>query len=47
LILWELKLIVELRPGDTLFFPHALIHHSNEAVALGGQRNSVVAFRQP
>jgi hypothetical protein len=45
LILWELELIVELR--DMLFFPHALIHHSNEAVALGGQRNSVVAFRQP
>jgi hypothetical protein len=46
LILWELKLIIELRPGDLLFFPDALIHHSNEAVAVGGQRNSVVAFTQ-
>jgi hypothetical protein len=29
-----------------LFFPHALMHHSNEVVALGGQRNFVVAFTQ-
>ena len=29
-----------------LFFPDALIHHSNEPVAPGGQRNSVVAFTQ-
>jgi hypothetical protein len=46
LILWELKLIIVLRPGDLLFFPDALIHHSNEPVAPGGQRNSVVAFTQ-
>jgi len=46
LILWELKLIITLRPGDLLFFPDALIHHSNEPVAPGGHRNSVVAFTQ-
>lgn len=46
LILWELKLIIELKPGDLLFFPDSLIHHSNEAVKPGGERNSVVAFTQ-
>jgi hypothetical protein len=35
-----------LRPGDLLFFPDALIHHSNEPVAPSGHRNSVVAFTQ-
>ena len=40
-ILWELKVVVELGPGDLLFFPDSLIHHSNEPVK--GERNSVVS----
>ncbi len=42
LILWELKVVIELAPGDLLFFPDSLIHHSNETVI--GDRHSVVAF---
>ena len=44
LILWELKLIIELAPGDLFFFPDSLIHHSNEEVK--GVRHSIVAFTQ-
>ena len=28
LILWELKMVVELAAGDLMFFPDSLIHHS-------------------
>ena len=44
LILWELKVVIELAPGDLLYFPDSLIHHSNETVI--GDRHSVVAFTQ-
>ena len=44
LILWELKVIIELNPGDLLFLPDSLIHHSNERVT--GIHHSVVAFTQ-
>ena len=44
LILWELKVTIELNPGDLLFLPDSLIHHSNERVT--GIRHSVVAFTQ-
>ena len=44
LILYDLKLTVELGPGDVLFFPDSLIHHANEDVQ--GNRSSIVAFTQ-
>src|ERR1700737_3664075 len=40
--LWEAEVVVQLRPGDLLFFPDALIHHSNTNVS--GVRHSCVAF---
>jgi hypothetical protein len=42
-VLWEAELIIDLRPGDLLFFPDAVIHHSNNPV-LKGTRHWVVAF---
>jgi hypothetical protein len=44
IVLYELKLIIELRPGEVLFFPDSLIHHANEETE--GNRSSVVAFTQ-
>jgi hypothetical protein len=44
LILWDLGIKIELRPGDLFLFPDSLIHHSNEAVK--GTRHSVVVFTQ-
>jgi len=44
LILYELEVILELKPGDIVIFPDALINHRNEAVE--GDRCSVVAFTQ-
>jgi len=44
LICWELKVIVELKPGDMFFFPAHLITHSNTEVK--GERHSLVAFTQ-
>lgn len=44
LILYDLELIVELKPGDVFFFPDSLIHHANEDVI--GSRSSIVAFTQ-
>jgi len=41
-ILWELQVEVELRPGDLLFFPDHLITHSNSSAV--GIRHSLVAF---
>src|SRR5579859_4593777 len=43
-VLWELKVVVDLGPGDLLFFPDSLIHHSNEP--LKGEHHSVVTFTQ-
>jgi len=43
-ILWELGIIIDLEPGDLLFFPDSLIHHSNEPVS--DVRHSIVAFTQ-
>lgn len=44
LILFDLKLVVELGPGDVFLFPDSLIHHANEKVE--GNRSSIVAFTQ-
>ena len=44
LILWELRTVVELKPGDVFFFYDSLVHHSNETVQ--GTRHSIVAFTQ-
>jgi hypothetical protein len=44
LILYDLKIIIEMEPGDMLIFPDSLIHHSNEPAT--GNRCSVVAFTQ-
>jgi hypothetical protein len=44
LILYDLRMIVELTPGDMFFFPDSLIHHSNEDII--GDRSSIVAFTQ-
>jgi len=44
LILFDLRLVVELGPGDVFFFPDSLIHHANEKVE--GNRSSIVAFTQ-
>jgi predicted 2-oxoglutarate/Fe(II)-dependent dioxygenase YbiX len=44
LILWELRTVVELKPGDLFYFYDSLIHHSNEEVE--GTRHSIVAFTQ-
>lgn len=42
LIIWELQVIVELRPGDLFIFPDHLFNHSNTEVH--GVRHSLVAF---
>jgi hypothetical protein len=44
LILWDLGIKIELRPGDLFLFPDSLIHHSIEAAK--GTRHSVVVFTQ-
>jgi len=44
LILYDLKMIVELAPGDVFLFPDSLIHHANEDIV--GDRSSIVAFTQ-
>jgi hypothetical protein len=44
IFLYELHLRLELRPGDILLFPDALIHHNNAPAV--GTRKSVVAFTQ-
>ena len=44
LILWDLQVVVELKPEDLFFFYDSLIHHSNEEVE--GTRHSIVAFTQ-
>lgn len=42
IILYELRLVIELKPGDMLLFPDGLIHHANRPVV--GTRYSLVAF---
>jgi hypothetical protein len=44
LIMWDLRIKIEIVPGDLLLFPDSLIHHSNEAVK--GTRRSIVMFTQ-
>ena len=44
LILYDLEIILELKAGDMILFPDAVIHHSNKAAE--GNRCSVVAFTQ-
>jgi len=44
LILYDLEVVLELKPGDMLIFADSVIHHSNEQVQ--GRRNSVVCFTQ-
>ena len=44
LILYELETILELKAGDMILFPDAIIHHSNKEAQ--GSRCSVVAFTQ-
>jgi hypothetical protein len=45
LILWDLQVVVELRPRDLFFFYDSIIYHSNEEVT-EGIRHSIVAFTQ-
>jgi hypothetical protein len=42
IILYELRLVIELKPEDMLLFPDGLIHHANRPVV--GTRYSLVAF---
>jgi hypothetical protein len=42
LILWELKRVISLKPGDVFIFPAHLITHSNTPVV--GERHSLVAY---
>jgi hypothetical protein len=41
-ILWDLRAVLELRPGDAFLFEDHLLTHSNEEVI--GERHSLVAF---
>jgi hypothetical protein len=43
-VLWDIKVVIEVGAGDLLFFPDALIRHSDEEVI--GERGSIVAFTQ-
>ena len=42
LILYDLKIIVEMNPGDVILFPDSILLHANEAVI--GERRSVVCY---
>jgi hypothetical protein len=44
LVLYELRLKIEMKCGDIVLFPDSLVHHMNEKV--NGFRKSVVAFMQ-
>jgi predicted 2-oxoglutarate/Fe(II)-dependent dioxygenase YbiX len=44
LILYDLRLVIELTPGEVFLFPDSLIHHANEDIS--GERSSIVAFTQ-
>lgn len=43
-VLWDLRMIIEMEPGDMLLFPDSLIQHSN--LPAEGNRQSLVAFTQ-
>ena len=42
LVLWQLKIVVEIEPGDTFFFISSLIAHNVGEIK--GVRNSIVLF---
>jgi hypothetical protein len=44
LILYQVRIIIVLQPGEILIFPDAIIHHPNEPV--DGTCHSLVAFTQ-
>lgn len=44
LILHELKLVVEMGPGDVIFIPSAVITHGNIPIAPGETRQSLVLY---
>ena len=44
LILYDLRLVVELTSGEVFLFPDSLIHHANEDIS--AERSSIVAFTQ-
>lgn len=44
LILHEFRLVLELRAGDTLFLPSAVVTHQNVAIGEGETRTSVVYY---
>jgi hypothetical protein len=46
LILYELKIIIEMNAGDIIIFPDCAITHANELEEVIGERNSVVCFTQ-
>ena len=45
MILWNLQVVVELKPGDLFFFYNSIIYHLNEEV-IEGICHSIVAFTQ-
>lgn len=44
LVLHELKLIVEMRPGDIIFIPSAVVTHENIPIGRGEWRKSLVYY---
>ncbi|KAJ3780021.1 hypothetical protein GGU10DRAFT_280054 [Lentinula aff. detonsa] len=44
LILWDLRLILEFPPGCIIFFPSAMIRHSNTAIQNSETRHSLTFF---
>ena len=44
LILWDLKLIIEIPPGATYLIPSAMLAHSNVDIAAGESRMSITQF---
>ncbi|KAL0570015.1 hypothetical protein V5O48_011945 [Marasmius crinis-equi] len=44
LVLWDLKLIIEVPPGCTVLFPSALIEHSNIPIGRNEERSSFVQY---
>jgi len=44
LILWDLKLVVEMPPGCTVFLPSAIIKHSNTSIGPDETRYSIAQY---
>ncbi|KAK7032543.1 hypothetical protein VNI00_012941 [Paramarasmius palmivorus] len=44
LVLWDLGLVIEVPPGCTVYFPSALIEHSNIPIAKHESRSSIVQY---